>query len=146
LLCIQNVTFFNFQYDDCRSELERMNKNFPDRLINFPDLDQMNDLDSVAALLSCMDYVITPNTTVALLAGGLGIKTWLLTPTVVNKYWGRQTECDEDYWFGSIRYITGNGAGDKKGLIQKTIESLYLVAGNESERLSLSYLQLINMT
>jgi ADP-heptose:LPS heptosyltransferase len=38
------------------------------------------DLDSMAALLSALDLVITPPGYVAHLAGALGVRTWLLVP------------------------------------------------------------------
>lgn len=115
---IPGVKFVNLQYDECSEELDWVNKNFPGKLINFPDVDQYNDFDSVAALMQSLDLVIAPCTSVVELAGALGCKTWMLSNSS-ELHWRRG--CDEinysDIWHKSIRHIEAQPVGDKSSLV-----------------------------
>ena len=61
----------------------------------------LTDFAETAALLSCLDLVITVDTSVAHLAGALGRPTWLLLPFTPDWRWllGR----DDSPWYPSLR-------------------------------------------
>ena len=80
VLRVPGVTFVNLQYDECRAELAEARELFGVAIHAFDDIDLMNDLDAAAALTSALDLVITPGTSVASMAGVLGVETWQLTP------------------------------------------------------------------
>ncbi|MEA1675065.1 tetratricopeptide repeat protein [Nitrospirillum sp. BR 11163] len=46
---------------------------------DWPDLDQRNDLEGVAALISTLDLVLTAPTSVGEIAAGLGVPTWRIS-------------------------------------------------------------------
>ena len=77
---VPGVRFVNLQYDECRAELQAATERFGVTLHTWPDIDLMQDLDDVAALTLALDLVISPDTAVAMMAGGLGAPTWQLTP------------------------------------------------------------------
>jgi capsular polysaccharide export protein len=114
---IEGVQFVNLQYDECSEELAWVEDRFPGKLINFPDLDQFDDIDGVAALMSKLDLVVAPATTVAELAGACGVPTWLLSNTVELD--GRKVREDSlvDIWHNSMIHIEGDVRGDKKSLV-----------------------------
>jgi hypothetical protein len=76
LLQMPGVTWESLQYDDAEAELATAEARTGVRLHRWSDLDQRNDLDSVAALLWNLDLVITAPTAGASLAGAVGAETW----------------------------------------------------------------------
>ncbi|MFC0809127.1 hypothetical protein ACFHWW_27415 [Ensifer sp. P24N7] len=121
---IEGVQFVNLQYDECSEELAWVEERFPSKLINFSDLDQFDDIDGVAALMSELDLVIAPATTVAELAGACGVNTWLLSNTVELD--GRKVREDSlvDIWHNSMIHIEGSIRGDKKSLVSSLRRAL----------------------
>lgn len=113
---LENICFVNLQYDKCDEELAWARKHFPGKLLNFEDLDQFNDLDNVAALMTCLDLVISPATTVVELAGALGCETLLLSNSS-ELHWRKLPGTCMDVWHRSITHIEGNALGDKSALI-----------------------------
>lgn len=117
LLELDGVQFVNLQYDDCAEELAWVEKHFPGKLINFPDLDQYNDLDGVSALMRNVDLVIAPATTVVELAGALGCPALLLSNSS-ELHWRKRPGSTVDVWHKSIRHVEGESVGDKASLVQ----------------------------
>lgn len=114
ILSINDVKFINLQYDECSEEISELEKRYPGRIINFPDLDQFNDLDGVAALMECLDLVVSPATTVVELAGALGRPTLLLSNSS-ELHW-RKREDGSDLWHRSVRHVEGSTLGNKLSL------------------------------
>lgn len=65
-----------------------------------PDL---TDLADTAAVLTRLDLVITPDTSVMHLAGSLGRPTWVLLQTPAVFYWGQTG--DTTPWYPSVRFF-----------------------------------------
>lgn len=78
ILSLPGLRFVNLQYDECAEELAAAARQFGVTIQNFTDVDQRNDLDETAALISAMDLVITAPTAVQAMAGALGVPTLLL--------------------------------------------------------------------
>ncbi len=70
---IPGVTFVNLQYDDCAVELLEIRERFGVTVHAFDDLDLFDDLDGAAALTAALDFVVSANTSVATIAGGVGV-------------------------------------------------------------------------
>ncbi|MCP0914809.1 hypothetical protein NKV53_10780 [Legionella sp. 27cVA30] len=119
-----NVQFFNFQYDDSEAEIAWVEKNCNAKIVNYTDLDQYNDLSSVAALMSCMDLMIAPATTVVELAGSLGCKTFLLSNSS-ELHWRKLDENEKtDVWYHNVNHIEGDYIGNKKTLVLNLIKAI----------------------
>jgi capsular polysaccharide export protein len=121
LFALEGVQFVNLQYDDCSEELKWIEDRFPGRLLNFEDLDQYNDLDGVAALMTCMDLVVSPATTVVELSGALGCRTLLLSNSS-ELHWRKRPGTNTDVWHASITHVEGKQLGNKVDLISELIE------------------------
>jgi capsular polysaccharide export protein len=119
---IEGIRFINLQYDDCTAELELIQRDFPGRLVDLDFIDQYNDLDSVASLMSCLDLVISPATTVVELAGALGCPTWLLSNSS-ELHW-RKKSGQTDVWHSSVSHIEGDQLGDKESLVTNLVAAL----------------------
>lgn len=115
IFALENIQFVNLQYDECSEEIEWVEKNFPGKILNFDDLDQFNDLEGVAALMSCLDLIIAPATTVVELAGALGCPTLLLS-NASELHWRKLPGTNVDVWQNSIIHVEGDVLGDKKSL------------------------------
>jgi tetratricopeptide (TPR) repeat protein len=61
----------------------------------------LTDFAETAALVSCLDLVITVDTSVAHLAGALGRPTWILLPYVADWRW--LLDRDDSPWYPSVR-------------------------------------------
>lgn len=130
---IEGVQFINLQYDECSSELAWVEERFPGKLINFSDLDQFDDIDGVAALMSELDLVIAPATTVAELAGACGVNTWLLSNTIELD--GRKVSEGSlvDIWHNSMIHIEGAVRGDKESLVSSLQNRLVQFATDQKQ-------------
>lgn len=71
----RSVTLINLQYGDALDELQRILETSGVRIHNPPGLDQTMELDRVLALMTCLDLITTPATTVQALAGASGTPT-----------------------------------------------------------------------
>lgn len=116
LLELDNVTFVNFQYDECANDLAWIEENYPGKMIDIEEVDHFDDLDSVASLMKCMDLIITPATTVVELSGALGCPTWLFSNSS-ELDWRIIDDKGTDVWHNSIKIVEGDEVGDKKSLV-----------------------------
>jgi tetratricopeptide (TPR) repeat protein len=78
-----------------------------------PDLADYGD---TAAALRQMDLVITVDTSVAHLAGSLGVPTWVLIPFAPDWRWMR--DCSDSPWYPSMKLYRQKAAGDWDSVIQ----------------------------
>lgn len=61
----------------------------------------LTDFVETAALISCLDLVITVDTSVAHLAGALGCPTWILLPCIPDWRW--LLDRDDSPWYPTVR-------------------------------------------
>lgn len=76
VLTVPGVVFVNLQYGDCADELAQAEEAAAIRIHRWDDIDLMNDVDDLAALMSGLDLVISAPTAIAELAGAVGLPTW----------------------------------------------------------------------
>jgi capsular polysaccharide export protein len=120
---IEGIQFVNLQYDNCDEELVWAEQKFPGKIINIASLDQYNDFDGVAALMKCLDLIVSPATTVVELAGALGCQTWLLSnSTEIN--WRKINSTGTDVWHKNTTIIEGSLLGNKESLVDSLFKRL----------------------
>ena len=95
ILSFDNCNFYNLQFGDCRAEIDFFNSS--KELLTFLDIDYKNDFESVAALISELDFVITIQNTVAHLSCALSKETWIILSTFPRFNWG--FEKDKCSWY-----------------------------------------------
>jgi len=71
---LPNVVFQCMQYDECRDEVAQM-RALGLKIVHFEDIDQKNDLVSVATLAASCDMVISAGTAVSEIANVTGVPT-----------------------------------------------------------------------
>ncbi|MBV9508373.1 MAG: tetratricopeptide repeat protein [Acidobacteriia bacterium] len=100
ILSIPGIEFINLQYDECNAELQEAEQLFGIQVHRWGDVDLKQDQESVAALISNLDLVISAGTAVDQLAGALGVRAWVLL-RANSDTWGLGTGgCP---WYPSVR-------------------------------------------
>lgn len=72
IAAIPEVEFFNCMYVECDKEVKLINKITKRKLYEIPGLDQKNDFENTAAMLSCLDLVVGANTATLSLSLAVG--------------------------------------------------------------------------
>jgi tetratricopeptide (TPR) repeat protein len=93
---VKDIVFVNLQYGDCNDEIQDAHLQMGVEIINWPDLDLRNDLESVAALIANLDCVVSVGTAVAQMTGALGTPLKLL----VSRDWVLLGQ-DQYPWFSN---------------------------------------------
>jgi tetratricopeptide (TPR) repeat protein len=75
LLETDDAVFVNLQYTAAKSELEVLSSSGKASFHNLEDVDLLDDLTGAAALTAACDIVVSPNSSVADMAGMLGVPT-----------------------------------------------------------------------
>jgi tetratricopeptide (TPR) repeat protein len=87
----------------------------------------LTDLAETAALIGCLDLVITVDTSVAHLAGALGCPTWILLPWTPDYRW--LLDRDDSPWYPSVRLFRQDETRDYASVLDRVrIELMALVA------------------
>ncbi len=86
----------------------------------------LTDFVETAALVSCLDLVITVDTSVAHLAGGLGRPTWILLPFAPDFRW--LTERSDSPWYPSVRLFRQTETRDYADVIARVRSELLSAA------------------
>jgi len=86
-------------------------------IINFP-VDLKNDMESLCAIISCCNLVITPPNTILDITGALNIRTYALS--VGQKFKYRQVnECNDLFFNSSIKWINIDNPSLKSDIFDK---------------------------
>jgi ADP-heptose:LPS heptosyltransferase len=82
------------------------------------------DFSDTAALIECLDLVITVDTSVAHLAGALGKPVWIMLPHVPDYRW--LINRDDSPWYDSVRLYRQQASGDWHSVIDQIVSDLKL--------------------
>jgi hypothetical protein len=80
------------------------------------------DFADTAALISCLDLVISVDTSVAHLSGGLGCPTWILLPFTPDFRW--LLDRDDSPWYPSVRLFRQNERRDYAVVLARVRDAL----------------------
>ena len=84
--------------------------------------DALVDFSDTAALIECLDLVITVDTSVAHLAGALGKPVWIMLPHVPDYRW--LTDRDDSPWYDSVRLYRQQTSGDWSSVTDQIVSDL----------------------
>lgn len=103
---LSGVAFYSLQRGPQAQELHRAHRHLP-----ISPLDgRLGDFASTAAVIACMDLVITSDTAVAHLAGALGKPVWILLAWQSDWRWLEQRE--DSPWYPTARLFRQPRPGD----------------------------------
>jgi tetratricopeptide (TPR) repeat protein len=82
----------------------------------------LTDFVETAALIACLDLVITVDTSVAHLAGAMGCPTWIVLPYTPDYRW--LLDRDDSPWYPSVRLFRQDAACDYAGVLARVRDEL----------------------
>ncbi len=96
----------DLQYGDTSEECRTAEQELGAKIERITDVDNTNDIDGLAALISACDLVVTVSNTTAHLAGALGKPTWVLVPHGNARIWYWFRDKDRSPWYSRthVRY------------------------------------------
>jgi hypothetical protein len=92
VLRLPNCRFVDLQYGDTLADRQAIERELGIHIERIADVDNTNDLEGLAALMTACDAVVTVSNTTTHLAGALGVRTWVMAPNQ-TRLW---------YWFKGI--------------------------------------------
>ena len=117
----QNIDLLSLQKGFGSEQLETCS--FKDRFVRCQaEVSQTWDFLETAAIIANCDLIITSDTSVAHLAGGMGKTTWLLLSKVPNWRWG--IEGNTSFWYPSMRLFRQTEQGNWDEVLQRVAHEL----------------------
>ncbi len=124
ILSMPNTTFINLQYGETAAEIENISKKYNIDIRTIDEIDNYNDFDGLASLISICDFVITSSNVTAHLSGALNKKTYLLLPHSHGKIWYWGTSGDFSLWYPSIHIFRSRTPENWDVLIEELLNAL----------------------
>jgi tetratricopeptide (TPR) repeat protein len=110
LLRIPNCRFIDLQYGDTAAERDAVRQELAVQVERVEDVDNLNDIEALAALITACDLVLTVSNTTAHLSGALGKPTWILLPFGNARFWYWFRDRQDSPWYPRVR-ITRQARG-----------------------------------
>jgi len=114
-----------FQYICLQKEIREVDRETltaNPQILNFAD--ELNDFSDTAALIECLDLVISVDTSVAHLSAALGKPTWILLPTTPDWRW--LLNRSDSPWYPSVKLYRQKKIGEWEGVLEGISEDLKL--------------------
>jgi tetratricopeptide (TPR) repeat protein len=121
MLQASKVRLVSLQYGDFANEIKKLSTDYGIKVAQVNEVDNMNDIDGLAALISACDRIVSIDNTTVHLAGALGKETKVLLPHDCEWRWGQVSE--DSYWYDSVQLHRQVIIGDWEHVI-KNYETL----------------------
>ncbi len=116
-----DVKLLSLQKGEGAEQIE--NCTFKEHFIDSQDVvNKIWDFDENAAILANCDLVITSDSALAHLSGGVGQKTWLLLKDVPDWRWGMDSE--KTFWYPSMKLFRQNEIGNWQEVLERVANEL----------------------
>lgn len=125
-LAVDGIRFISLQLGDDATQAEEL----ADAIEDVRHL--IHDFGDTAALVACLDLVITIDTAVAHLAGALGVPTWVMLKLAPDWRWFLHR--NDSPWYESIRLFRQQQVGDWFGVASAVAASLVAKASEYSKK------------
>jgi Flp pilus assembly protein TadD len=119
ILRVPGVTFVSLQKGETT---QRQIADLPPELRPFDPMDGVQDFADTAAIIECLDLVITVDTSMAHLAGALNKPVWILSR--YDACWRWLGERSDSPWYPSARLFRQTRPGDWEPVIERVTEAL----------------------
>jgi hypothetical protein len=121
---LPSVRLISLQKGEGTNQLAELNGRFPVAVLNDHGSafgDERDFLDT-AAVMSGLDLVITPETAVAHVAGGLGVRVWVPLSTVGDWRW--LIDREDSPWYPTMRLFRQSRLGDWQSVFDRIARAL----------------------
>jgi tetratricopeptide (TPR) repeat protein len=102
VLRIPGCRFVDLQYGNTQAERTVVFDELGVNVERLDDIDNLNDIDGLAALISACDLVVTVSNTTAHLAGALGKRTWVFLPFGRGLFWYWFRNREDSPWYPAV--------------------------------------------
>lgn len=115
LMQVENTQYYSFQTFEGSEDIKELTG-----IINIGE--ELKDFSQTAAALSNLDLVICNDTSLAHLAGAMGIPCWIALPYEVNWRWHTDLSvCD---WYNSVKLFRQHNLGDWESVFNDILEEM----------------------
>ncbi|MDB5299493.1 MAG: Tetratricopeptide 1 repeat-containing protein [Phycisphaerales bacterium] len=118
LMATAGVEFYSLQKGERGMDVQSAGPEF--RIIDWTA--DLHDFADTAALIDCLDLVITIDTSVAHLSGAMGKETWTLLQFAADFRW--LAEGDRSPWYPTMRLFRQENFGDWPGVVRRVSDEL----------------------
>ena len=134
LAALDGVTFYSLQVGEQADEAA-----FPPAGMILRDPTHLiNDFSDTAALIDCLDLVITIDTSVAHLAGSLGKPASVLLPTAADWRW--LTERNDSPWYPTMTLFRQQQAGDWHDVMERLAGELAAILRGDTNAAAVNHM------
>jgi tetratricopeptide (TPR) repeat protein len=124
ILSVPGARFVDLQYGDTRDERAALERGTGIEVAHIESVDNLNDIDGVAALINACDRVVTVSNTTAHLAGALGKRVFVMLPFAQGRFWYWHDGRDESPWYPGARLFRQPAIGDWASVIDRVARGL----------------------
>ncbi|MCX7135201.1 MAG: tetratricopeptide repeat protein [Proteobacteria bacterium] len=128
LLKLPDLQFVDLQYGDVRGEIEQVAATTGIRIEQVGEIDNYEDIDGLAALISACDAVVTVSNTTAHLAGALGKPVYVLLPRGRGLLWYWHADRIDSPWYSSAKLYRQSASEEWDIVIQRVVADLAAVS------------------
>lgn len=100
ILRAEGITWVSLEYKDPSAEIARFTRKTGIKIHHWKRASESNDYDDVAALVSSLDAVVTVQTAIVHLCGGLGVRAFTIVPS--KPRWFYQISGSRLPWYDSV--------------------------------------------
>jgi tetratricopeptide (TPR) repeat protein len=111
VLQLSGFDFVNLQYGDTSQERDTFVQQYGVNIHHLDEIDNYNDLDGLAALISACDIVVTVSNTAAHLAAALGKPVIVMLPNNDALFWYWHRDSHTTPWYPSARLFRRSDSG-----------------------------------
>jgi hypothetical protein len=124
LLSCDGVDFVDLQYGDTFEEREQLQQTYGIRVQHLDEIDNKDDIDGLAALISACDIVITISNVTAHIAGALGKPTIVMLPNSPSLFWYWHGGRGNSPWYPTNTLITQNHSNEWESVIEAATKAM----------------------
>ncbi len=129
LLSLPGVKCVDLQYGDTATEVAELNAACGNILTQVTGIDNFNDIDSLASLISACDLVVSVSNTTVHLAGALGKATCVMLPHAQGTLWYWHTPFDASPWYPGCELIRQHAPGDWGPVVAEVVRRVRQIQG-----------------
>jgi Flp pilus assembly protein TadD len=117
-----NCDFINLQFGKFDQESEDLKLKYSTNIKSINEVDNYSDIDGLAALINCLDLVITIENTTMHLSAALGKNTWVMLSK--NSRWHWFGDKEKSLWYPSMKIFKQEKIGNWDSVINNISEQL----------------------
>ena len=110
-----NCDFINLQFGKFDEDLEKFKAKYGLNIRSINEIDNYNNIDDLAALINCLDLVITIQNTTAHLSGALGKNTWIMLTFNARWHWLKNE--NKSLWYPATKLFRQKEIGNWNDVI-----------------------------